>query len=77
LLAFGFTTAFDAIIYLTGISGIRAQTGSILVLVETISGIFFDSTVLKKPSIFRPIWDVSSFSQQNTLKQTGTRIVTE
>jgi drug/metabolite transporter (DMT)-like permease len=49
LLAFGFTTALAAVIYLTGISGIRAQTGSILALVEPVSGIFFDVTVLKNP----------------------------
>jgi drug/metabolite transporter (DMT)-like permease len=49
LLAFGFTTSLAAVIYLTGISGIRAQTGSILALVEPVSGIFFDVTVLKNP----------------------------
>lgn len=49
LLAFGFVITFAAIIYLKGISGVRAQTGSILALVEPVSGIFFDSTLLKNP----------------------------
>ena len=49
LILFGFTITFAAVIYLRGISGIRAQTGSILALVEPVSGIFFDSTVLKNP----------------------------
>jgi len=49
LLIFGFTITFAAVIYLKGISGIRAQTGSILALVEPVSGIFFDITVLKNP----------------------------
>jgi drug/metabolite transporter (DMT)-like permease len=49
LLLFGLTITFAAVIYLKGISGIRAQTGSILALVEPVSGIFFDVTVLKNP----------------------------
>lgn len=49
LLLFGLTITFAAVIYLRGISGIRAQTGSILALVEPVSGIFFDVTVLKNP----------------------------
>ena len=49
LLLFGFTITFAAIIYLRGISGVRAQTGSILALVEPVSGIFFDIVVLKNP----------------------------
>lgn len=49
LMLFGFTITFAAVIYLKGISGIRAQTGSILALLEPVSGIFFDSTVLKNP----------------------------
>jgi drug/metabolite transporter (DMT)-like permease len=49
LLLFGLTITFAAVIYLRGISGIRAQTGSILALVEPVSGIFFDITVLKNP----------------------------
>jgi len=49
LMLFGFTITFAVVIYLKGISGIRAQTGSILALLEPVSGIFFDSTVLKNP----------------------------
>jgi len=49
LMLFGFTITFAAVIYLKGISGIRAQTGSILAFLEPVSGIFFDSTVLKNP----------------------------
>ena len=49
LILFGFTITFAAIIYLRGISGVRAQTGSILALVEPVSGIFFDTAVLKNP----------------------------
>jgi drug/metabolite transporter (DMT)-like permease len=49
LMIFGFTITFAAVIYLRGISGIRAQTGSILALLEPVSGIFFDITVLKNP----------------------------
>src|SRR5665811_1635594 len=49
LLLFGLTITFAAILYLKGISGIRAQTGSILALLEPVSGIFFDTAVLKSP----------------------------
>jgi drug/metabolite transporter (DMT)-like permease len=49
LIAFGLTITFAAVIYLKGVSGIRAQTGSILALVEPVSGIFFDSTLLNNP----------------------------
>ncbi len=49
LLLFGLAITFAAVIYLRGISGITAQTGSILALVEPVSGIFFDITVLKNP----------------------------
>jgi drug/metabolite transporter (DMT)-like permease len=49
LLLFGLTITFGAVIYLKGISELRAQTGSILALVEPVSGIFFDVTVLKNP----------------------------
>jgi len=49
LLLFGLTITFAAILYLKGISGIRAQTGSILALLEPVSGIFFDTAVLKNP----------------------------
>jgi drug/metabolite transporter (DMT)-like permease len=49
LFLFGLTITFAAILYLRGISGIRAQTGSILALLEPVSGIFFDTAVLKSP----------------------------
>ncbi len=49
LVIFGFTITFAAVIYLRGISGIDAQTGSILALLEPVSGIFFDITILKNP----------------------------
>lgn len=49
LLFFGVTVTFAAVIYFRGISKIRAQTGSILALIEPVSGIFFDVTVLKSP----------------------------
>jgi drug/metabolite transporter (DMT)-like permease len=49
LMIFGFAITFAAVIYIRGISGIRAQTGSILALLEPVSGIFFDITVLKNP----------------------------
>lgn len=49
LILFGLTITFAAVIYLKGISGITAQTGSILALVEPVSGIFFDVTILKNP----------------------------
>jgi len=47
LVIFGFTITFAAVIYLRGISRINAQTGSILALLEPVSGIFFDITILK------------------------------
>ncbi len=49
LFLFGLTITFAAILYLKGISGIKAQTGSILALIEPVSGIFFDTAVLKNP----------------------------
>lgn len=49
LFLFGLTITFAAILYLRGISGIKAQTGSILALLEPVSGIFFDTVVLKNP----------------------------
>lgn len=49
LFLFGLTITFASILYLRGISGIRAQTGSILALLEPVSGIFFDTAVLKNP----------------------------
>lgn len=49
LFLFGLTITFASILYLKGISGIKAQTGSILALLEPVSGIFFDTAVLKSP----------------------------
>ena len=49
LMMLGFTITFAAIVYLRGISEIRAQTSSILALLEPVSGIFFDITILKNP----------------------------
>jgi drug/metabolite transporter (DMT)-like permease len=49
LFLFGLTITFAAILYLKGISGIKAQIGSILALLEPVSGIFFDTTILKSP----------------------------
>lgn len=49
LFLFGLTITFAAILYLRGISGIKAQTGSILALLEPVSGIFFDTVVLRSP----------------------------
>lgn len=49
LFLFGLIITLAAILYLRGISGIRAQTASILALLEPVSGIFFDTTVLKSP----------------------------
>jgi drug/metabolite transporter (DMT)-like permease len=49
LFFFGLTITFAAILYLRGISSIRAQTGSILALLEPVSGIFFDTALLKNP----------------------------
>ncbi|MPM69993.1 hypothetical protein SDC9_116941 [bioreactor metagenome] len=49
LFLFGLTITFASILYLRGISGIKAQTGSILALLEPVSGIFFDTAVLKSP----------------------------
>jgi drug/metabolite transporter (DMT)-like permease len=49
LFLFGITITLAALLYLKGIAGITAQTGSILALIEPVSGIFFDVTVLKNP----------------------------
>jgi drug/metabolite transporter (DMT)-like permease len=49
LVLFGVTITLAALLYLKGIAGISAQTGSILALIEPVSGIFFDVTVLKSP----------------------------
>lgn len=42
-------TALAALLYVSGISQIKAQTGSILALIEPVSGIFFDYTILHTP----------------------------
>lgn len=39
-------TAFGAVLYIRGVAGVTAVTGSILTLVEPVSCIFFDYTVL-------------------------------
>lgn len=50
LIVFGVVnTAMAALLYVSGISRIRAQTGSILALLEPVSGIFFDYTLLHTP----------------------------
>ena len=47
LIMFSLIITFAAVIYVRGISRINAQTGSILALLEPVSGIFFDITILK------------------------------
>ena len=47
LMVFGFIITFASVVYVRGISGINAQTGSTLALLEPVSGIFFDITILK------------------------------
>jgi drug/metabolite transporter (DMT)-like permease len=42
-------TALAALLYVSGISQIKAQTGSILALIEPVSGIIFDYTILHTP----------------------------
>lgn len=50
LLTFGLISgALGEILYTEGLSGIEAQVGSILALIEPVSGIFFDYTVLGVP----------------------------
>lgn len=50
LLFFGaVNTAFAAVLYVDGISQLKAQTGSIIALIEPVSGIIFDCTVLHTP----------------------------
>lgn len=47
LVLFGVTiTAIGAVLYIRGVAGVNAVTGSILTLVEPVSCIFFDYTVL-------------------------------
>ncbi|WP_340818336.1 DMT family transporter [Methanolobus sp. WCC4] len=50
LIIFGVVnTALAALLYISGISQIEAQKGSILALLEPVSGIFFDVTILHTP----------------------------
>jgi drug/metabolite transporter (DMT)-like permease len=50
LIIFGIVnTALAALLYVMGISQIKAQTGSILALIEPVSGIFFDYTIIHTP----------------------------
>ncbi|SFM28157.1 DMT family transporter [Methanolobus profundi] len=50
LVVFGIiNTAMAALLYVSGISQIEAQKGSILALIEPVSGIFFDVTILHTP----------------------------
>jgi drug/metabolite transporter (DMT)-like permease len=42
-------TALAAVLYVSGISQIEAQKGSILALLEPVSGIFFDYTIVHTP----------------------------
>ena len=75
LILFGFTITFAAVIYLKGISGIRAQTGSILALVEPVSGIFFDITVLKNPLYISTLLGCSFHSHSSLYcKQQGIEV---
>lgn len=56
LIIFGIVnTAFAALLYVGGISQIKAQTGSILALIEPVSGIFFDYTVIHTPIFMNTI----------------------
>ena len=48
-------TALAALLYVDGISKIKAQTGSILALLEPVSGIFFDYTVIHTPLFLNTI----------------------
>ncbi|WMW24993.1 EamA family transporter [Methanolobus sediminis] len=50
LIFFGIiNTALAAVLYVSGISQIEAQKGSILALLEPVSGIFFDFTIVHTP----------------------------
>lgn len=52
LIFFGvINTALAAVLYVSGISQIEAQKGSILALLEPVSGIFFDITIVHTPLI--------------------------
>ncbi|WP_319507663.1 DMT family transporter [uncultured Methanolobus sp.] len=56
LILFGVVnTAMAALLYVSGISQIEAQKGSILALIEPVSGIFFDFTILHTPLLANTI----------------------
>ena len=56
LILFGIVnTAMAALLYVSGISQIEAQKGSILALIEPVSGIFFDFTILHTPLLANTI----------------------
>ncbi|WP_164997757.1 DMT family transporter [Methanolobus psychrotolerans] len=56
LIIFGVVnTALAALLYVSGIAQIEAQKGSILALIEPVSGIFFDYTILHTPLIANTI----------------------
>ncbi len=56
LILFGVVnTAMAALLYVSGISQIEAQKGSILALLEPVSGIFFDFTILHTPLLANTI----------------------
>ncbi|MDG6244093.1 MAG: EamA family transporter [Methanolobus sp.] len=48
-------TTMAALLFINGISQIEAQKGSILALIEPVSGIFFDYTILQTPLIANTI----------------------
>lgn len=49
LFLLGLTATIAILLHLKGFSGLRAQTGSILALLEPVFGIIFDHTILKNP----------------------------
>ncbi len=56
LIFFGIiNTALAALLYVSGISQIEAQKGSILALLEPVSGIFFDFTIVHTPLIMNTV----------------------
>ncbi|MDK2826071.1 MAG: hypothetical protein PWQ44_1250 [Methanolobus sp.] len=56
LIFFGIiNTAMAALLYVSGISQIEAQKGSILALLEPVSGIFFDYTIVHTPLLMNTI----------------------
>ncbi|WP_342304920.1 DMT family transporter [Methanolobus sp. ZRKC5] len=56
LIIFGIVnTAMAALLYVSGIAQIEAQKGSILALIEPVSGIFFDFTILHTPLLANTI----------------------